>query len=70
MAASPPMAASQKESNLARVLGSGTFAAAAAMGSMAWLLTFCVLVGSAGIAELAVFHPVRSLGDCDSGAAE
>ena len=68
---SPPMAAArEKESNLARLLGSGTFPAAIAMGLMAWFIDFCVCAGSAGIAELAIFHPVRFPDDCDSGAAE
>jgi hypothetical protein len=33
-------------------------------------LTASLCTGSAGIAELAIFHPVRSPDDCASGAAE
>lgn len=68
---SPPMAAArEKESNLARLLGSGRFYWYSRYGFNGMVADFCVFTGSAGIAELAIFHPVRFPDDCDFGAAE
>ena len=60
---SPPMAAArEKESNLARLLGSGR-SQLEPSPSFGGIGADSLLAGSAGIAELAIFHPVRSPDD-------
>ena len=60
---SPPMAAArEKESNLARLLGSGRSQLEPSL-SLGGIVIDALFAGSAGIAELAIFHPVRSPDD-------
>lgn len=60
---SPPMAAArEKESNLARLLGSGRSQLEPSR-SFGGIGVDSLFAGSAGIAELAIFHPVRSPDD-------